>query len=336
MDTSLPKLTDAQPGPQFPQLLNVPGVMSLQEYRQTYSRVMRRGAEKINAWIDSSTSARQLSRPTVSVVLGSGLGGLVGQVEVLGELPFSEVSLPKPSAVGHAGKFILGALGNRVVLLQSGRLHCFESWHPAVVALSVRMQALAGITTFILTNAAGSLDVNVPIGSVVALTGDRGAQGHSPSSGLYDDEEFDGPFGPKFHPVNELYDSTLRAKFIECAQRVSLTVQQGVYQFMPGPRYEQVGEIKEFVRLRKEAIAAGDSEHALITVGMSTAPEASALAQLRADPRFGSIRTLGISNVTNLAAGIAHSVPSSDEVIQAGPIGGAQIIRVLREMLPEL
>jgi purine nucleoside phosphorylase len=198
------------------------------------------------------------------------------------------------------------------------------------------MQALAGITTFILTNAAGSLDVNVPIGSVVALTGDRGAQGHSPSSGLYDDEEFDGPFGPKFHPVNELYDSTLRAKFIECAQRVSLTVQQGVYQFMPGPRYEQVGEIKEFVRLRKEAIAAGDSEHALITVGMSTAPEASALAQLRADPRFGSIRTLGISNVTNLAAGIAHSVPSSDEVIQAGPIGGAQIIRVLREMLPEL
>jgi purine nucleoside phosphorylase len=198
------------------------------------------------------------------------------------------------------------------------------------------MQALAGIRTFVLTNAAGSLDVTVPVGSVVALTGDRGAQSYSPSSGLYDDDEFEGPFGPKFHPVNELYDSTLRAKFIECAQRISCDVHKGVYQFMPGPRYEQVGEIKEFVRLRREAIAAGDSEHALITVGMSTAPEASALSQLRAHPQFSTIRTLGISNVTNLAAGIAESVPSSDEVIQAGPIGGGRIIQVLRVMLPEL
>jgi purine-nucleoside phosphorylase len=310
--------------------------MSLREYRQTYAQVMKFGAEKLRTWIDSSIKPSQLAAPAVSIVLGSGLGGLVGQVKILGELGFADVTLPKPSAVGHAGKFILGALDNRVILLQSGRLHCFESWHPAVVALSVRMQALAGIRTFVLTNAAGSLDVNVPVGSVVALTGDRGAQSYSPSSGLYDDDDFDGPFGPKFHPVNELYDSTLRAKFIESAQRISCDIHKGVYQFMPGPRYEQVSEIKEFVRLRKEAIAAGDSEHALITVGMSTAPEASALSQLRAHPRFSDVRTLGISNVTNLAAGISESVPSSDEVIQAGPIGGERIIQALRVMLPQL
>lgn len=336
MDTSSPDIAVVPSQQQFPQRLNVPGLMSLDEYRQGYARIMKSGAERIQAWIERSTSGRQIAKPTVSIVLGSGLGGLVEQVTVLGELAFSEAFLPKPSAVGHAGKFILGILEDRVVILQSGRLHCFESWHPAVVALSVRMQALAGIETFVLTNAAGSLDAHVPVGSIVALTGDRGAQSYSPASGLYDDEEFDGPFGPKFHAANELYDSSLRAKFIECAQRVGYEVHTGAYQFMPGPRYEQVGEIREFMRIRKEAIAAGDAEHAIITVGMSTAPEASALLQLRAHPRFSTIKTLGISNVTNLAAGIADSVPCSEEVVQAGPIGGRRIIKILREMIPTL
>ncbi len=319
----------------FPHHLNVPGLMQPHEYRKAYADLLRSGAERLTVWIESIRSLRQLEKPTVTIVLGSGLGDLVKQVEILGELPFGELSLPKPSADGHAGAFILGLLDKRLVVLQSGRLHCFENWHPAVVALPVRMQALAGIKTFVLTNAAGSLDANVPVGSIVALTGDRGAQAHSPSNGLYDDKDFDGPFGPKFTPVNELYDSGLRAKFIECAERLGCAVHQGVYQFMPGPRYEQVSEIKEFIRLRKEAIAASDYEHALLTVGMSTAPEVCALAQLRADPRFNEIRTLGISNVTNLAAGISGSQPSSQEVLDAAPIAGERIIAILRAMLRE-
>jgi inosine/guanosine/xanthosine phosphorylase family protein len=286
--------------------------------------------------MDELLRPRVLNRPALSVVLGSGLGGLVKQVDVLGELSFAKIGLPNTSADGHAGTFVLGLLGERPVLLQSGRLHLYENWHAAVVALPVRIQALAGIRTFVLTNAAGSLDVSVSVGDIVVLTGDRGAQAHSPSGGLYDDAQFDGPFGPKFFPVNEAYDCTLRAKFVEHARKLSHPVHQGVYQFMLGPRYEQINEILEFARLRQQAISAGDVDHALITVGMSTAPEVCALAQLRSDQRFSSIRTLAISNVTNLAAGVAGSVPSSEEVLSAGPFGGARIIEVLRAMIPEL
>ena len=103
MHSSPPKPVEPNAELQFPQHLNVPALMSLHDYRQAYSRVMRSGAEKIAAWIDRSTKPRQLQAPTVSVVLGSGLGELVKKVEILGELPFSEVCLPKPSAVGHAG-----------------------------------------------------------------------------------------------------------------------------------------------------------------------------------------------------------------------------------------
>ena len=318
---------------QFSRQLNVPSLMPLDEYRQLYASVMRRGADALGSWIERACQLRGLAKPTTAVVLGSGLGGLVRQVEAVGELSFAEAGLPSPSADGHAGRFVLGVLDERTILLQSGRLHCYEHWHPAVVALPVRMQALAGLRTFVLTNAAGSIDPSVKVGHVVVLSGDRGAEGYSPSGGLYDDSECKGPFGPKFYSVNQSYDSSLRAKFIECATKLSIPVHQGVYQFMLGPRFEQVGEIREFVRLRKQAIAEGDSEYAVIVVGMSTAPEAAALAQLRADQRFASIQTLGISNVTNLAAGIGGSEPSSEDVLLSAPLGGGRIVQVLREML---
>lgn len=333
--TSAFKHVDAPPE-LFPRELNVPGLFSLNEYREKYATCMGSGAEKLKTWVSDSITKYGAVEPSVSIVLGSGLAGLTKQVNVIGELPFAELGLPHTSADGHAGVFVLGELDGKTLLLQSGRLHCYENWHPAVVALPVRMQAVAGVKTFVLTNAAGSLDPAVKVGDVVVLTGDRGAQSHSPSGGLYDDARFDGPFGPKFYPVNELYDSGLRAAFMDKARALSYSVHQGVYQFMPGPRYEQIGEIKEFMRLRAEAIAKGDAEHAVISVGMSTAPEAAALAQLRAHPRFSSIRTLGISNITNLAAGLAGSVPSCEEVLQAGPLGGGRIIEILRKLLPAL
>lgn len=320
----------------FPQELNVPSAMTPERYRKAYALFMRLGAERLTSWLRSTLEARDVKLPTVSVVLGSGLAGLVRQVDVLAELQFAQLGLPRTSADGHAGAFVLGVLDGRTVLLQSGRLHCYENWSPAVVALPVRMQALAGIRTFVLTNAAGSLDADIRVGDVVALSGDRGAALFSPSTGLYDDPNFEGPLGPKFYSVNEVYDSNLRARFVQSARSLSYPVHEGVYQFMLGPRYEQIHEIRELVRARREAVAAGDGDYALTTVGMSTAPEAAALAQLRADARFSSIRTLGISNVTNLAAGISGSVPSSEDVVRAALLGGARIVEVLRQILPEL
>ena len=317
----------------FPRQLNMPALMTHDEYRALYASVMRAGAATLQAWIEKLSRTAGVVKPTTVVVLGSGLGALVQQVELLGELSFEDVGLPQPSADGHAGRFILGILDGKTIVMQSGRLHCYENWHPAVVALSVRMLAVAGLRTFVLTNAAGSLDATVRVGDIVVLSGDRGGESYSPSGGLGDSHNFSGPFGPKFYPANEVYDTEVQQRFIDCARSLALPVHRGVYQFMPGPRYEQVGEIREFVRLRKQAIAAGDLDFAVAVVGMSTAPEASALAQLRAAHGFTEIRTLGISNVTNIAAGIEGSIPSSEEVLSCAPLGGGRIIQALRALL---
>jgi purine-nucleoside phosphorylase len=318
-------------------MINQPLALEPHDYRALYSDTMRSVAKDLAAWIELTCIFRGIELPRASVVLGSGLSTLTSQLEIVSRLRFRDCGLPSPSADGHAGEFLLAAHEGRGVLLQSGRIHCYESWSPAVVALSVRAQALAGIRTFILTNAAGGLDPDISIGDLVLLTGHHGAENHSPSKSLYDDGKGDtGPFGPKFYPVNDIYSPQLRSRFMEIADGQEVAIHAGIYQFMEGPRYEETNEIRSFMRQRTAALADGTPEDALIAVGMSTAPEAYALAQLRCHPRFSDLRMLGISNITNKAAGIGGSVPTSEEVLEAGPIGGAKIAAIVRELLPEL
>jgi inosine/guanosine/xanthosine phosphorylase family protein len=318
-------------------IINQPNALGQQEYRGLYSHIMRKVGADLRHWMDISSSMRGIELPQVSVVLGSGLGSLTSQLEIVARRTFLDCGLPVPSADGHAGEFILAALEGRGVLLQSGRIHCYENWSPAVVALSARAQAVAGIQTFILTNAAGGLDPRVSVGDLVLLTGHRGAQNHSPSNSLYDASGEDtGPFGAKFYPVNEMYDPQLRLRFGEIAKSLGITPHVGVYQFMPGPRYEEPHEIAEFARLREAALAQVKPQSALIAVGMSTAPEVYALAQLKTNPHYSGIKILGISNITNKAAGISGSVPTLEEVLEAGPIGGNKIAAVLQKLIPAI
>jgi purine-nucleoside phosphorylase len=313
------------------QAINTPSLLPGEEYRKLYCEILRNAAETLAHWMRESLTLRNMPTPMVSIVLGTGLSELADRVERVSECSFTNCYLPSPSADGHAGKFILGVLDGRAVLLQSGRLHCYENWSPAVAALLVRAQAVAGIRTFVLTNAAGGLDPSMKVGDLALMTGHSGAQNHSPSMGLYDADIGD-TLGQKFYPVNQIYCPHLRARFQEIANHAGIRVHSGVYRFMPGPRYEEENEIAEMLRQRRAALLTDDHKNALITVGMSTAPEAYALAQLRTNPRFEDIRMLGVSNVTNLAAGIGGSVPTSDEVIAAGPIGGEKLIRILEGM----
>jgi purine-nucleoside phosphorylase len=287
--------------------------------------------------METSCQIRGIGFPHLSVVLGSGLTSLTSELEIIDRRKFLDCGLPSPSADGHAGEFLLANLAGRGVLLQSGRIHCYENWSPAVVALSARAQAIAGIRSFVLTNAAGTLEAAVSVGDLVVLTGHSGTQHHSPSNGLYDtDSEPVGPFGQKFYPVNDIYHPGLRQRFSTIARELNVSVHSGVYQFMPGPRYEEPNEIRHFIRQRRDALADNDPDNALIAVGMSTTPEAYALAQLRTNPAYQDIRILGISNITNKAAGLGGSVPTSEEVLAAGPIGGRKIAKILQRMIPEL
>ena len=318
-------------------VLNQPLSLETSDYQRRYSDTMRRVAQELRSWMEVEAALRGIEVPKASIVLGTGLGSLATQAEVISRKSFQDCGLPAPSADGHSGEFLLANLEGSSVLLQSGRIHCYEDWSPAVVALSARAQAVAGIRTFVLTNAAGALDEGVSVGDVVLLTGHRGAQNHSPSNRLYDTHaEQAGPFGQKFYPVNNPYDPELRARFFGLAKTRGINAHTGVYQFMPGPRFEEENEVRELIRRRKEALADNDPENALIVVGMSTAPEAYALAQLRTHPQFQDIRVLGISNVTNKAAGLGGSVPTSEEVLEAGPVGGRKIAEVLKALLPEL
>jgi purine-nucleoside phosphorylase len=324
--------------PQSPlRVINDPLGMEQSTYRKLYSDFMRATAHDLQSWIEISSIFHGIELPRSSVILGSGLGALTSQLEIVARRPFIDCGLAKPTADGHSGEFLLAAIAGKGVLLQSGRMHLYENWSPAVVALPVRAQAIAGITNFIITNAAGSLCPDVEVGDLVVLSGNSGAQAYSPSNSLFDAKNEDvGPFGEKFYPVNDCYSQDLRSEFFYLACQHEIRVHTGVYQFMPGPRYEEPNEIARFVRERQQALASGTPENALIAVGMSTAPEVYALAQLRTHPSFSNIQVLGISNITNKAAGIGGSTPTSEEVLAAGPIGGSKIAKILRDLLPNI
>jgi purine-nucleoside phosphorylase len=327
---------DAAPTIELLLRLNNPYALSQTEYRSRYAEHQRSAASPLGSWIDNSLALRGLDRPRIGVVLGTGLDSLASSVERIAELPFETIGLPATTADGHKGKFVLSAHDGTSILLRSGRLHCYENWHPAITALPVRIQALAGIRTFFLTNAAGSLIEESTVGDVVVLTGNRNAERVSPSNGLYDDSAFSGPFGAKFYSVNDVYDPELSAALVTLSQPLDAPFHRGVYQYMHGPRYEEPHEIREMLRQRRDALASGGPDGAIAVVGMSTAPEAYALAQLRTHPEFSDVRVAALSNVTNKAAGIGGSVPTSEEVIQAGPIGGAKIATVLKALIGEL
>ena len=250
-------------------------------------------------------------RPTVGLVLGSGLSGLADAVEDAAILPYGEIPhFPVSTVPGHRGRLVIGRLAGMPVCVMQGRLHFYEGYSMQEVTLPMRVMRRMGVTTLILTNAAGGLNPAYHVGDLMLLEDHLflpGMAGHSPLRGPNLDE-----FGPRFPAVNRTYTRELR----ELAQKVAvgqgLPLLSGVYAMVAGPNFESPAEIRWLRQVGADA------------VGMSTVPEAIVA-------RHADMRVLAVSTITNVTvAQVDAATEPSDEEVQAA---AAQIVPKLTRLL---
>jgi purine-nucleoside phosphorylase len=245
--------------------------------------------------IDDAVShirSRSKLQPRVGVVLGSGLGNVVDAIDVETEIPYGEIPGAKASTVvGHAGKLLLGRAGDTPVAVLAGRMHFYEGHDMADVMLLSRVVGRLGIEKLVVTNAAGGVNTAYKAGDLMLISDHINLAGVNPLRG----PNVDG-LGPRFPDMTEAYPAGLRDVAKDVAKQQGLLLQEGVYLFLSGPTYETPAEIRAFRTLGADA------------VGMSTVPEVIAMAHM-------NIPCLGISCITNMAAGVLNQKLSHQEVI---------------------
>ena len=237
--------------------------------------------------------SRSKVAPRVGIVLGSGLGDVVEAIEAETTIPYADIPGGKASTVwGHSGKLILGHTASKVpVAVLSGRMHFYEGHEMPEVMLLARVVARLCIQTLVVTNAAGGINTSFTPGDLMLISDHINLSGVNPLRGPNVDE-----LGPRFPDMSESYPASLRNLAREVAAAQNLKVQEGVYLFLSGPTYETPAEIRAFRVLGADA------------VGMSTVPEVIAMAHM-------NIPVLGISCITNMAAGILPQKLTHQEVM---------------------
>jgi purine-nucleoside phosphorylase len=251
--------------------------------------------------------------PLVGVVLGSGLGGLADAVEDRVEIPYSKIpGWPASTAVGHAGVLVLGHVDGVAIAVLRGRAHLYEGVGAERVVFGVRVLGRLGVRTLVVTNAAGAINEAYRPGMLVLISDHVNLMGTSPLVGPNDDA-----LGPRFPDMSDAYDPELRRLAHEAADRLGLELPEGVYAAWLGPQFETPAEIR-FMRA-----AGGD------LAGMSTVPEVIAARHL-------GIRCLGISVVTNMAAGVLPERIDHSVVLEVGARAAGSLTALLRELVPTL
>jgi purine-nucleoside phosphorylase len=251
--------------------------------------------------------------PRVGVVLGSGLGGLADEVEARVEIPYSEIpDWPVSTAIGHAGVLVLGTIAGVPVALMRGRAHLYEGIGAERVVFGVRVLGRLGVRSLVVTNASGGINPDFRPGQLVLISDHVNLQGTSALVG-----ENDESLGPRFPDMSDAYDSEFRACAREAAARLGIELGEGVYAAWLGPQFETPAEIR-FMRA-----VGGD------LAGMSTAQEVIAA-------RHMGIRCLGISVVTNLAAGVLPEKIEHEAVLEVGAGAARSLTALLRELVPTL
>lgn len=249
----------------------------------------------------------------VGIILGSGLGAFADTVENACETPYGEIAgWPPSTAEGHAGKLVTGAVGGRDVIVLAGRAHLYEGYSPAQVVFGIRELARRGVRSVILTNAAGGINLTYRPGDLVLISDHINLTGMNPLTGANDEK-----IGPRFPDMTEIYSAHYRELAQDAARSLGLSLKEGVYAGLFGPSYETPAEIR-YLR----AIGAD-------LVGMSTTLEAIAAAH-------AGMRVLGISCVTNMAAGILQQKLVHEEVLAVGERVRETMIQLLTTVVPQL
>jgi len=252
-------------------------------------------------------------RPTIALVLGPRLGEFVGEFANATRIPYAKIPhFPRSTAIGHAGQLVLGTIDNLPVVGMQGRVHLYEGYSATQVAFPMRVFARMGVKAVILTNAAGGINLSYSEGALVALRDHINLQGANPLIGPNDDR-----FGPRFPDMTRAYDPDFRRFVAEEGKKLKLNLHEGVYLALAGPNYETPAEILAFRTLGADL------------VGMSTVPEVLAA-------RHSGIRVLGISCVTNMAAGITGKTLTAEEVFETGARVKTEFIALLKAVIPRI
>ena len=255
--------------------------------------------------------------PGVAIVLGSGLGAVADAVENPIFIPYGEIPhFPQSTVEGHTGRIVAGTLGGVPVIIMQGRVHFYEGYTPLQVTFPMRVLGLAGIRTVVLTNAAGGIAPGLSIGQLVALSDHINALGFNPLTGPNEPRFAITPkSGLRFFDMTEAYSKNLRELAQQAAQQEGWTLEEGIYLATPGPSFETPAEIRAFRTLGATLI------------GMSTVPETIVA-------RHMGIEVLGISCVTNLAAGLGATPLSHEEVFEAGRRVEHRLAGLLKRLVP--
>lgn len=257
--------------------------------------------EKINA------------NPEIGIILGTGLGGLVNDIEILESIPYGDIpNFPVSTVQGHAGRLIYGKLGNKEVIAMQGRFHYYEGYSMKEVTFPVRVLKFVGINHLLVSNASGGLNPNWQVGEIVLITDHINFFPENPLHGKNDKE-----LGPRFPDMSKCYDERLRNKAKLIALQHNISVKEGVYVGVSGPTFETPAEYKMFRLLGADI------------VGMSTVPEVIVA-------RHMSLKVFGISIVTD--SGVPGEIVeiSHEEVQEVAMKAEPKMTVIMKELIKNI
>jgi purine-nucleoside phosphorylase len=249
----------------------------------------------------------------VALVLGSGLGAFADELGEAESIPYAEIpGFARPTVEGHAGRLVVGRVGGVGVAAMQGRFHFYEGYTLEEVTFPVRVLGLLGAKSVVLTNAAGGLNNSYEQGSLILISDHLNLMGTNPLLGRNDER-----FGPRFPDMTEVYDREYQEAAIAESREMGLELRRGVYAALTGPSYETPAEIRMLRLLGADA------------VGMSTVPEAIVARQM-------GLRVLGLSCITNMAAGVLDKPINHEEVIETGERVRETFAELLSRVIPRL
>src|SRR5829696_4814396 len=248
--------------------------------------------------------------PRIALVLGSGLGGFADEFDEALGIPYEEIpGFVRSTAQGHAGRLVVGKVDNVPVVAMQGRVHYYEGYSFEEVTFPIRTFKLLGIKTLILTNAAGGINVQLTQGALMVISDHVNLMGDNPLRGPNDER-----FGPRFPDMSAVYSPELQELVVDEAKAIGVEVRRGIYGALSGPSYETPAEIHLLRNLGADA------------VGMSTVPEAIVA-------RHMGLEVLGISCITNMAAGISDEPINHEEVMATGDRVRGTFTELLRRVV---
>lgn len=251
--------------------------------------------------------------PSIAVILGSGLNSYHEKLEDKIEIPYSDIpDFPQATAIGHKSKLVFGKLKNKYVIMMCGRFHCYEGYSMEQSAFPVYVFKEMGVKTLVVTNASGSINTEFETGELMLINDHIKLAMESPLHGKNVDE-----LGPRFNDMTYAYTPRLIELAKEAAYGLDITLREGVYAYMSGPSYETPAEIRALRVLGADA------------VGMSTVSEVIAASHC-------GLNVLGISLLTNMAAGILDQPLSHHEVLDASEKGSDDFARLVDTVIERI